>query len=46
MQSESFWQLFRETGEPVCWLIYRRLRPEPDPELKTAAVPPGNTPGV
>lgn len=46
MQSESFWQLFRETGEPVCWLIYRRLRPEPEPELKTAAVPPGNAPGV
>ena len=46
MQSESFWQLFRETGEPVCWLIYRRLRPEPELELKTAAVPPGNAPGV
>ena len=44
MQSESFWQLFRETGEPVCWLIYRRLRPKPEPTR--AAAPPGNAPGV
>ena len=42
MQSDWFWQMFRETGEPVCWLIYRRLRQESPPKPDT---PPGESPG-
>ena len=25
MTGEDFWELFAETGEPVCWLLSRAL---------------------
>lgn len=33
MKSDSFWELFRETGEPLYWLLSRERRePEKKPE--------------
>ena len=35
MENELFWELFRDTGDPVAWLIHRSVREEtPSPPEK------------
>lgn len=28
MISENLWQVFKDTGEPICWLLSRMAEPE------------------
>lgn len=28
-ERDLFWQLFQETGDPLCWMLYRRGREDP-----------------
>ena len=27
MKSETFWELFQDTGDPLCYLLYRAAQP-------------------
>ena len=27
MQSDFLWQLFKDTGDPLCWLLFRHDEP-------------------
>ncbi len=29
MEKDIFWEVFRDTGDPLCWLLTRYTRPEP-----------------
>ena len=31
MENDIFWDVFRDTGDPLCWLM---TRDRPDPETK------------
>lgn len=37
MTCEEFWELFTETGEPVCWLVLRAMEAQSADEGDTAA---------
>ena len=36
MNDDSVWQAFAETGEPVCYLLYRAVHAAPRPTTTTA----------
>ena len=35
MENEIFWEVFRDTGDPVCWLLTRIDDPPPAEDKKT-----------
>ena len=37
MSSEAIWQAFRETGEPVCYLLYKAAKDKQRPEKRSPA---------
>lgn len=36
MDDEPVWQVFSETGEPACYLLYRAIHTEPGPTSTSA----------
>ena len=42
MQNDAIWQAFAETGDPVCYLLYKATRKPKEP--KNTKDRPGNEP--
>lgn len=36
MEKDFFWEVFRRTGDPLCWLLTRRRKTEGDPPIQTS----------
>lgn len=37
MEQNDYWQVFRETGDPLCWLMYRAAKRETSGETEQNA---------
>ncbi len=39
IETDLFWQLFFETGDPLCWMLYRRGWADPRQDGKGTRTP-------